>query len=610
MAADATTPFLWGSGGRRLTPEEILMERKASTALGSEAMSTAPVGHWSQGFNRVLQGLMAGYDGYSADQASKQNGLESSQVIAQAMSGMNGGAAPVAAPAVAPVASTTTPMDITPNGAAIRSGLIQRGLPEHVADGFLMNFKDESGLNPGLNEVAPIVPGSRGGFGLAQWTGPRRVGLEQYAAKLGKPVSDINTQLDYLSDELKGSEASAGNAILATKTPGEAAATIARSFLRPAPENLARRVAAYTGGAQVTPVSVASNDPAALPLNATETQGYVIPGQTAPVAAAPAAIQAPAINPAIAKALSNPYISDQARGIVKMLFQNQIEQQQKASDPLRQLQIKEAQSKLTPLSEPYRDSDGNLVQKDPTGKVTMLAPSRTQFSDIGVDSTTGNPVKGFVSPDSNKVIPYKMPGAENPAPSTLPPAPPGVDLKLWREGQSKSVLANTLPGSFDDTSKLRNEFTGLPAYKNMAQAAPVYQSMRDAAGRNTKAADLNIVYGLGKIMDPGSVVREGEIAMANNAQGWQEKLNGIIGQINSEGGLTPAGRERLMAEAHSRISAYKQQYDLDAGRYKGITERNRINKDDVIPDFGTFEPWTAPNNGEPIVIDGYKIKAR
>jgi hypothetical protein len=133
--------------------------------------------------------------------------------------------------------------------------------------------------------------------------------------------------------------------------------------------------------------------------------------------------------------------------------------------------------------------------------------------------------------------------------------------------------------------------------------------MRDAAGRNTKAADLNIVYGLGKIMDPGSVVREGEIAMANNAQGWQEKLNGIIGQINSEGGLTPAGRERLMAEAHSRITAYKQQYDLDAGRYKGITERNRINKDDVIPDFGTFEPWTAPKSGEPIVIDGYKIKA-
>jgi hypothetical protein len=135
--------------------------------------------------------------------------------------------------------------------------------------------------------------------------------------------------------------------------------------------------------------------------------------------------------------------------------------------------------------------------------------------------------------------------------------------------------------------------------------------MSDAAGRNTKAADLNMVYGLGKIMDPGSVVREGEIKLANDAQGWGEKLNGIIAQIHSQGALTPAGREALMAEAHSRMQSYKQMYDQDAERFTGIANRNRMNPADVVHDFGAFNPWTAPKAaGGAVEIDGYKIKAR
>src|SRR5882672_7744691 len=59
-------------------------------------------------------------------------------------------------------------------------GLTKRGVPEHVAQGVAMNFRDESGLAPGINERNPTS--GRGGFGLAQWTGPRRRNLENYAA--------------------------------------------------------------------------------------------------------------------------------------------------------------------------------------------------------------------------------------------------------------------------------------------------------------------------------------------------------------------------------------------------------------------------------------------
>lgn len=129
----------------------------------------------------------------------------------------------------------------------IYRGLVNRGLPSHVAEGIVMNLEDESGLNPGINEIAPIVPGSRGGYGLAQWTGPRRKQLEAFAADRGAPVSDTDTQLDFLMYELQGPERAAFDRLMAAGSTGDAAASFATNFLRPAKSHLDRRVAKYTG---------------------------------------------------------------------------------------------------------------------------------------------------------------------------------------------------------------------------------------------------------------------------------------------------------------------------------------------------------------------------
>lgn len=127
-------------------------------------------------------------------------------------------------------------------------GLVARGMKPHVAEAFALNGADESGLNPGINEIAPVVPGSRGGFGLMQWTGPRRRALEGYAAERGMDVADPNLQMDFLMYELQGPEAAAGKAILGAADSRTAAAAIVNKFLRPAEENRARREAKYLGG--------------------------------------------------------------------------------------------------------------------------------------------------------------------------------------------------------------------------------------------------------------------------------------------------------------------------------------------------------------------------
>lgn len=128
----------------------------------------------------------------------------------------------------------------------IREGLVDRGLSPHIAQAFVMNFRDESGLDPGVNEKNPIVPGSRGGYGLAQWTGPRRKQYEAFAKRRGRPLDDIDTQLDFLIRELRTTESRAARNILSSPTRQEAAVAIVRDFLRPAASHRRRRENKYT----------------------------------------------------------------------------------------------------------------------------------------------------------------------------------------------------------------------------------------------------------------------------------------------------------------------------------------------------------------------------
>jgi hypothetical protein len=125
---------------------------------------------------------------------------------------------------------------------AVIQGLIERGMPPHLAYGFAGNFAVESEFNPDLNERAPLIPGSRGGYGLAQWTGPRRLQLEDFAEQRGVPVSDMDMQLDFLMSELQGSENRAWQAIQAAQDPAEAARLVSEEFLRPGIPHLDRRI--------------------------------------------------------------------------------------------------------------------------------------------------------------------------------------------------------------------------------------------------------------------------------------------------------------------------------------------------------------------------------
>jgi len=123
----------------------------------------------------------------------------------------------------------------------VYSDLLKRGLEPIVSGGITMNLEDESGFNPGA-----IGDGGKS-FGYAQWYGPRGIDFQNFAKKQGRRWDDHDTNLDYLTYDLKTNYPHVYEKMRKAKTEGEAADIFLREYEIPAKEHMERRSAKYLG---------------------------------------------------------------------------------------------------------------------------------------------------------------------------------------------------------------------------------------------------------------------------------------------------------------------------------------------------------------------------
>jgi hypothetical protein len=110
------------------------------------------------------------------------------------------------------------------------------------AAAILGNIGHESGGFKYFQEIKPVVPGSRGGFGWCQWTGPRRVAFEGYC-KRNKldPFSD-KANYGFLLVELRGTEKAAIPALKKAKGLERKVAAFEAKFERAGVVNMPSRM--------------------------------------------------------------------------------------------------------------------------------------------------------------------------------------------------------------------------------------------------------------------------------------------------------------------------------------------------------------------------------
>jgi hypothetical protein len=112
---------------------------------------------------------------------------------------------------------------------------VAKGLTPAQSAGIDGNFGAESGWNP-------TDTNSIGAYGIAQWLGGRKAGLQQFASQQGKPVSDLGLQLDYVWHELQGGESGALKALQQTSNATDAALSWEKNYERSGGAILSLRV--------------------------------------------------------------------------------------------------------------------------------------------------------------------------------------------------------------------------------------------------------------------------------------------------------------------------------------------------------------------------------
>lgn len=178
----------------------------------------------------------------------------------------------------------------------------------------------------------------------------------------------------------------------------------------------------------------------------------------------------------------------------------------------------------------------------------------------------------------------------------------GQNLTDARSKEANGVKLNEkVP---ENSTSIRKEFDQLPEVKNYKQALPAYQAIEDAAKRNSTQSDINIVYGLAKLYDPNSVVREGEYATVANSPNIPERLKGQMQYLAGGGRLTEETKKQILQEARGRFGTFENQYSTARTNYTDIAKRSNADPSLVFPseyksaiqkDSSSFNAMPKPN---------------
>ena len=124
------------------------------------------------------------------------------------------------------------------------------------------------------------------------------------------------------------------------------------------------------------------------------------------------------------------------------------------------------------------------------------------------------------------------------------------------------------------------------SFLNQAQPhIAISQAYRKVESAPTTAAgDMSRIFGYMKILDPGSTVREGEYASAENARGVPDSVRAQYNRVMSGQRLTDKQRQEFVQAAGDLVNSQKQQFGEIAKYYTDISGRNRINPENVIYD--------------------------
>jgi len=138
-------------------------------------------------------------------------------------------------------------------------------------------------------------------------------------------------------------------------------------------------------------------------------------------------------------------------------------------------------------------------------------------------------------------------------------------------------IPKTKDGSVED-DKLRTSF--LNQAKPHIEITQAYRKIVSAP--DTAPGDMSKIFGYMKILDPGSTVREGEYASAENARGVPDSIKAMYNKVIDGTRLTAKQRGEFDSAAGALVESQKGQFDQIATFYSNTAKRQGANPENII----------------------------
>jgi len=351
--------FLTGEETAALSPETVARRRKLLDALQQDAISTAPVQHWSQGAARIVNALANNFEEGRLNEAEKAGNARVAQFLAGQL-----GASVSPTPPPAAAGGSASPPAAAPN-VSRETGL----------DAAASLINSESGGNWQAQNNAMGAGGMPGHFGRLQF-GQARL---QDAMNAGAIPQGTTPQQFMANPELqKAAEAWHFADIDKAIANGPAAAMIGKTINGIPVTQEGLRAVAHLGGTAGMNKFVQTNgayNPA--DANGTTLSAYLqrhagAGAAPAATAAAPSVPAAPRPSPALAAALADPWLS--RNPIIQQMLAAQLGRNP-VDDALKRVQLAQAQRELEqpkPVRLKINGEEGDYI-RGPNGQWMPVA---------------------------------------------------------------------------------------------------------------------------------------------------------------------------------------------------------------------------------------------
>ena len=158
---------------------------------------------------------------------------------------------------------------------------------------------------------------------------------------------------------------------------------------------------------------------------------------------------------------------------------------------------------------------------------------------------------------------------------------------------------------FGDATDLRKEFTKVT--DDFRDIQNSLNTINTVAGERTAAGDLALVVAFTKLQDPGSVAREGEVALTQSAAPLFSTAKNWVARLEKGNTFLPDDVRAQLVDTANKIGAgYGASYKTRIGEYQFLAERGNIDprlvltgiNDPTVP-APAASPPSPQNTAEP-----------